>query len=64
MDHYSILDHSASSLAAPANMSGSSVSGSTAMSISAKIAAANQNLPLPSEVAPRNPNNNEDAGRS
>jgi hypothetical protein len=62
MDHYSILDHSASSPAVPAKLSGATASGSAATSISAKIAAANRNLPLPSEVAPRNAN--EDAGRS
>jgi hypothetical protein len=62
MDHYSILDHSSSSPAVPANISGAAASGPAATSISAKIAAANRNLPLPSEVTPRNPN--EDAGRS
>jgi GAF domain-containing protein len=62
MDHYSILDHSPSSPAVPANISPAAASGSAAASISAKIAAANRNLPPPSEAPPRTPT--EDAGRS
>jgi GAF domain-containing protein len=62
MDHYSILDHSSSSLAVEAAMPGPNASGSVPPSISAGIAAANALLPKLSETGPRFPA--EDGGRS
>jgi hypothetical protein len=60
MDHYSILDHSSSSPAMPGNVSGSSVSRSTATSVSARLATTN-----PTQFSEREPRfPGEDAGRS
>src|SRR5271165_4162461 len=61
MDHYSILDHSSSSLAMEGDLP-AAASGSAPGSISAGIAAANALLPKLSETGPRFPG--EDGGRS
>jgi hypothetical protein len=62
MDHYSILDHSSSSLAVEAAMPGPNSSGSATPSVSAAIAVANALLPRPAQTEPRFPG--EDGGRS
>ena len=61
MDHYSILDHSSSSLAIEGDLP-VAASGPSPASISAGIAAANALLPKLSENGPRFPG--EDGGRS